>query len=685
MKLPRLFVAFAVPVFALLAATQCLAANPVNFAKAVAFNSGALGANSIVLVDVNGDGLPDMIVATNSGVSVFINTGSPGAPSFNPSTTYATDGQASQAVAVADINNDGILDIVVTNMCTQGQLFCNGVAVLLGNGDGTFQSAVGFNVGGYETGAVAIADLNGDGNLDLVMTNNCQQYTCAGGSLTWLPGNGDGTFQEYIQLDATKGGPVAIADVNNDGCPDLITGGGVLLNGLSGSQCTGNFTLGSDNIPGGAVSIALADVNGDGKLDVIVIDASGVGVQLGNGDGTFQNAVNYKTGGHFPLSVAVADVNGDGNLDLAVANECTTLSDNTCTGAGSVGVLAGKGDGTFKPFVTFNSIGEFTTSVALADVDGDGKFDVALTDACTSSTNCSTGDVSIFLNNFMAVTTTKVTSSVSPAVIDQSVTFTATIGSSTSLPPRGSPVSFTDGANVIGTASTDGNGVASVTTSFATAGSHKIQASYAGDLFHNPSTGSYTEDIDAAPSTTTLTSSLNPSDYGQSVTLTAVVASSVGSIPTAKVTFYSGTTSLGSGTPDNTGTATLTTTKLAAGSDSVTAKYAGDLQNAKSTSNVVMQTVNPAQVALTLTSSLNPSTVGKSVRFTVTFTSDGALPTGSVTFSSNGTTIGTANIVAGKSSLATSTLPQGSDSITATYAGSAQFSAASGSLIQQVN
>jgi hypothetical protein len=684
MKLPRLFVGFVVPVFALFAATQCLAANPVNFAKAVAFNSGALGANSIVLADVNGDGIPDMIVATNSGVSVFINTGSPGAPSFNPSTTYSTDGQASQAVAVADINNDGILDIVVANMCAQGQILCYGVAVLLGNGDGTFQSAVGFNVGGYETGAVAIADLNGDGNLDLVMTNNCQQYTCAGGSLTWLPGNGDGTFQEYIQLDATKGGPVAIADVNNDGCPDLITGGGVLLNTLSGSQCTGNFTLGTNNIPGGTVSIALADVNGDGKLDVIVIDASGVGVQLGNGDGTFQNAVNYKTGGHFPLSVAVADVNGDGNLDLAVANECTTLSDNTCTGAGSVGVLAGKGDGTFKTVVTFNSIGEFATSVALADIDGDGKLDVALTDACTSSTNCSTGDVSIFLNNFMAVTTTKVTSSVSPAVIDQSVTFTATVGSSTSLPPKGSPVSFTAGANVIGTSLTDGNGVASVTTSFAAAGSYKVQASYGGDLFHNPSTGSYTEDIDAASSTTTLTSGLNPSDYGQSVTLTAVVAGSVG-IPTGNVTFYTGTTSLGTAALNNTGTAALNTTKLAAGSDSVTAKYAGDSQNAKSTSNVVTQTVNPAQVALTLTSSLNPSTVGKSVRFTVTLTSDGALPTGSVTLSSNGTTIGTANIVAGKASLATSTLPQGSDTITATYPGSAQFSAASGSLIQQVN
>jgi hypothetical protein len=169
------------------------------------------------------------------------------------------------------------------------------------------------------------------------------------------------------------------------------------------------------------------------------------------------------------------------------------------------------------------------------------------------------------------------------------------------------------------------------------------------------------------------------------VTLTAVVGSSVGSTPTGKVTFYSGTKSLGALTLDNTGTATLNTTKLAAGSDSLTAKYAGDAQNAANTSNLVMQTVNPAQVSLTLSSSLNPSTVGKSVKFTATFTSDGNLPTGTVTFSSNGSTIGTANIVSGKASLSTTALPQGSDMITATYTGTAQFSSASGSLTQQVN
>ena len=597
MNLPRIFrPGFATPLVVMLAITRCVAANPVSFATPVAFNSGALGANSVVMADVNGDGSPDMVVATNNGVSVFLNTGSPGSVSFNAPVTYATGGSSSQSVSVADINNDGNMDLVVTNMCVEGQALCSGVAVLLGNGDGTFQAAIGSDSGGFETGAVAVADLNGDGNLDLVLTNNCQLYTCAGGTLTWLAGNGDGTFKPAIDLTATKGGPIVIGDVNNDSCPDLVTGGGVLLNNKTGSLCTGNFTLSSDNIPGGAVSIALADVNGDHHLDLVVAYSAGVGIQLGNGDGTFQPAVTYKTGGVFPLSVAVSDLNGDGFVDLAVANECSSLLGGVCYGAGTVGVLAGKGDGTFKTAVIFRPTGEFTTSVALADVDGDGRLDLAASDACSGigAGDCANGSVSIFLNNLLTLTSTKLVSSANPTTVDQQVTYTATVTGTASNPPDdgSSLVTFTAGGTTIATKPTV-HGVASVTTSFAAKGTTVVQASYQGDVFHKPSSGKLTEVVNGAPSTTTLTSSMNPSNNGQNVMLKAVVASSVGSTPTGKVTFYSGTTSLGGVTLDNTGTASLNTSKLAVGSDSLTAVYGGDAQNAKNTSNVVVQTVNP--------------------------------------------------------------------------------------------
>jgi len=534
----------------------------------------------VIAVDLNGDGFPDMVVANNGGASVALNKGD---GTFAPSATYATGGQFSNAVAVADVNKDGNLDLVVTNMCldTTG---CSGVAVLLGNGDGTFASAVGYNSGGLETGAVAVGDVNGDSFPDLILTSNCQPHTCAGGTLTLLLNNGDGTFGSPQDLSATKGGPVAVGDVNGDGKLDLVTGAGVLL-----GNGDGTFTSLGPNLPSGAVAIALADINGDGKLDVVVVDASGVAVQLGNGDGTFQPAINLRTGGLNPLSVAVADFNGDGKLDLAVSNECTTMVKGTCGNNPSVGVLAGNGDGTFKTAATFRTGGVLATSVAAADADQDGKIDLWVANACASGIDCNNGSVGILLNNFVATTMTKIVSSLNPVVLGQPVTFTATITSSSAV-PDGSSVTFTDGATTLGTSTTAG-GVASLTTSLSTAGNQKITAAYSGDLYHNPSSKYLIEMVSKYPSTTTVTSSPNPSTNKQPVTLTATVTSPEVSGPTGMVTFNNGGLVVGTATLSG-GVATLTTTRLPVGTLTINAVYHGDSQSAASTGSTT-QTVNP--------------------------------------------------------------------------------------------
>ncbi len=182
---------------------------------------------------------------------------------------------------------------------------------------------------------------------------------------------------------------------------------------------------------------------------------------------------------------------------------------------------------------------------------------------------------------------------------------------------------------------------------------------------------------------TALSSSASPANFGESVTLTAQVASS-GS-PTGTVTFWNGGSKLGTATLSD-GTATLPTTKLALGTDSLTAEYNGDPADSKSLSPVFSQQVVQATISLTLTSSPNPSEAGKLVKFTATLSSNGGLPKGQqVIFSYNGSEIGTANVTAeGTAKFSTKTLPAGTDTITATYAGNTDYSAASGTVVQTV-
>jgi hypothetical protein len=189
--------------------------------------------------------------------------------------TYDSGGIA-DSVAIADVNGDGKPDLVVANYCVPGNCPNATVAVLLGNGDGTFQAAVTYDSGGYAQTSVAVADVNGDGKPDLVVSNQCTDSNCRSeGVVGVLLGNGDGTFRSVITYDSGgySGYSVAVADVNGDGKPDLV-----VANECANSNC------GSDGT---------------------------VAVLLGNGDGTFQAAVTYDSGGWDPLSVTVADLNGD--------------------------------------------------------------------------------------------------------------------------------------------------------------------------------------------------------------------------------------------------------------------------------------------------------------------------------------------------------------------------------------
>jgi hypothetical protein len=199
------------------------------------------------------------------------------------------------------------------------------------------------------------------------------------------------------------------------------------------------------------------------------------------------------------------------------------------------------------------------------------------------------GSISATLTEYIqGKSTTTLTTSGSPSLLGQPVTFTATVTSKYGTIPNGELVTFYDNGTGIGTGATS-SGVATFTTSSLTAKTHIIEATYAGDAMFLTSTGAVRQVVDKYTTTTALSSSLNPSNYGQAVSFTATVTSS-GPTPTGKVEFKNGTKALGSATLSG-GVATLTTSKLAVGSYSITAEYMGDANSADSTSSVLDQVV----------------------------------------------------------------------------------------------
>jgi hypothetical protein len=771
-----------------------------TFQTAVSYGSGGEDAYGVTVADVNGDGKPDVVVAnlcgsnsncTNGSVSVLLGNGD---GTFQTAVSYSSDGESSFSVAVADVNGDGKPDVVVANVCSASGCGSGSASVLLGNGNGTFQGAASYSAGGQNASSVAVADVNGDGKPDMIAANQCAINSCANGSVSVLLGNGDGTFQTEVSY--ASGGEysysVAVADVNGDGKPDVMVASNCAINSCANGSVgvllgngDGTFQTAVSYSSGGesTFSVAVADVNGDGKPDLIVANAcasssncanGSVSVLLGNGDGTFQTAVSYSSGGEDAFFVAVADVNGDGKPDLLVASEC--VSNGNCTN-GSVNVLLGNGDGTFQTAVSYGSGGAYAFSVAVGDMNGDGKPDLVVANECTSNSNCTNGAVSVLLGNgdgtfqtalatstpelpsaiqslaladfngdgkldvasgegnmlllgngdgtfqtpytlgaggsgvavgdfnldgrpdlavggvtillnistgFVSATTTTVAASPNPSSFGQSVTITATIASAFNAGPLAGTVTFYDGTTSLGSTAVS-NGQAALSTSTLPLGANAITASYGGNTKYQPSTSAaLTETVKTATTTTTLSSSLNPSSYNQPVTFTSSV-SSLGGTPTGTVTFMDGTTALGTSTLNGSGIATLSIATLSVGTHSMAAVYSGTVDFSGSASSGLSQVVQTASTTTAVSSSLNPSNDGQSVTFTATLSwSARGAPTGTVTFLDGTNTIGTSVVNgSGIATFSISTLSVGTHSITATYSGDSNFSASTSPVLSQ--
>lgn len=326
--------------------------------------------SAITLGDLNGDGISDVVTAgTAAGAGWFTVRLGTGTGTYGAALSYSAESSSSSAVALADLNGDGILDIG-----TAGSGGGGWATVRLGQGDGTFGGSKSYSVASNGGLGLAFGDVNSDGIMDLVGAG-----ASASGTVSVWYGAGDGTFRNRVSFTAESGqtNAVSIADLNGDGRQDIITGGsggGIGRATVFLGAGAGSFNAGvSYQMEGqSTAATSIADINGDEILDLITAgSAGGVGfatTRLGAGDGSFSTAVSYLMDLSGSKAVKIGDQNGDGIPDLITAG--------SGGGTGKMQIRLGNGGGTFGASVSYQTEASTSGGLALADVNYDGVLDV---------------------------------------------------------------------------------------------------------------------------------------------------------------------------------------------------------------------------------------------------------------------------------------------------------------------
>ena len=581
----------------------------------------------IAPADVNGDGLTDIVYVDGKG-----NLGSAmgrGNGTFLPISS-STTGAIAGFLTVGDFNGDGKADTIAISypQNISGGVIAQQDAQLsfyAGNGDGTFQAGTPvFDLQAIGAAYAVSGDFNGDGKLDLIVSfYNPNAYTA---SISFIPGNGDGTFGTPVSLTqiGSMGPPIAVlvADLNNDHKLDLIWGATVFLG--NGDGTFQQQPLGSLGANGGP--FAAGDLNGDGFPDLVV----GNSVYAGNGDGTFQTTPLYTAANVTSNSVtgaSIGDVNGDGAPDLLLQTESQVAPNQ-------VFAFLGDGHGAFTADSNLYYDGDALEGATHSNNAGGNLGNQPPMGLLTRLNNSAptlaadhaldylvfTDGATVLLNQMnpapaaLAAYSSKVVlaSSASSATPGQQLTLTAAV---TGISPTGS-VSFFAGGSNLGAANVV-NGAATLPISFATAGTHSVTASYSGDSNNIASVSSAVSlTIGQAASTVTLTASATSANEKQSITLTATVS---GYNPIGNVAFSASNTALGSAALNN-GIATLQYAFPAAGSYSVIAAYSGDTNNVASSSNTVAITVVAPDFTIAASPASATISPGQSATTTLTIT-----------------------------------------------------------------
>jgi hypothetical protein len=683
------------------------------FAIGGTFPSGTLLSNerSVAIASAYLDTDNNLDVVTGDAsptISVLLGNGD---GTFKPKVNYpgCSVGVAVQIV-LADFNRDGVTDIALG--CSDKKAN-GGLVINLGKGDGTFQTNPVYYPTG-DVGGVAFGDFNNDGLIDIVVSDNAQQ------DITFFQGNGDGTFTK--ETAATISTPslahgVVVADFNMDGFDDVAyavdtAAPNSSLSDLYVALGNGNGTFQTPTAPVASEIgefLTTGDTNADSFPDVVAASitrppngTNNIGpslfVLLGKGDGTFKPTATYTS--DIPSDPHLADVNGDGIPDIIAGGSTGAL------------VYQGNGDGTFQPYQE-PSIGGFalTYAVNAGDYNNDGNADLIGTDADTPRAAVSLSQVqqtsvasaltnvavfplgsgvhnvdasysgdSIFIGSLSSTvpltaapvnTSIILTASATAAILPgQSIVLIATLSPYTVGPPTTTTnnelVNFYTGTTLLGSGKLS-NGVATITTTTLPIGSDSLTAVYVGDSNYNTSTSNT---VTATVSNVLISSLPNPSTYTQTVTFTATVATG----KTGTITFFDGSTNIGS-SPISGTTATITTSSLTGGPHNITAQYNSN------TSPILIQVVNRATPTVTVSTS-GPSTYGQTVTITASVPVDA---TGTIILTSGSLSLGSGTVSSGSVSVTTSLLTPPSDLITATYSGDGNYSSAVGTATQTVS